>query len=63
MADSEHMADSSEPSDAPLVTTATTIVQAESDSTTMEALNADNPGKFLQQLFITRSYKLITSVA
>jgi response regulator of citrate/malate metabolism len=56
MADNDHMADSSEANDAPLVTTATTTVQEESDSTTMEGLNANNLGKFVQ-LFITSSCK------
>ena len=52
MADNEQITDSSEASDAPLVTTATTNTHEESDSTTMETLNADNLGKFLAQLAI-----------
>ena len=47
MADDEHMADPSDASQAPLDTTATTTVQAISDSTTMEALNASDLSKFL----------------
>ena len=52
MADNEQITDSSEASDAPLVTTATTSTQEESDSTTMETLNASNLGEFLAQLAV-----------
>ena len=45
MADNEHVAEPSQPSDAPLVST--TTVEEESDSTAMEAIDANSLGKFL----------------
>ena len=58
MAESEQIANSSEASDTPLTTTATTTVQAESDSTTMEALSPNNLGKFVLDIFFALQFSL-----